>query len=531
MPIAVFIFELITLDCELLALFPNSLLRQEATQVYLKRLLKKIDQGCNDQRQGLEWGGFFMRTIILLLLAAATVLTLPSGASAQSASKPDATSRHYYTEAQAKIGKEQYVENCAKCHLANLKGVGTAPALIGDDFLRDYYSVNDLFIKVSVTMPDDNVHGLSAETYSNIVAYLLQANGLAGGAYRLTGDLAAMKNMPLLERTSSKSAASSGGFYTDEQAERGKGYFRGNCEMCHAAEHSQAGKRDLIAPSGRGFVAGPVHIRINLESEESFGRWRNVGTLYNKIRTSMPLVDGGALSPEAYADITAFLMHEYGLPAGPEELQPDAETLMGYNIPEKDFSTLFNGKDFSGWGFLLGSNCTPRPEGCGQTDPGTTFKVEKGMVVCSGTPIGYMYPPKKYLNFTLRLEYRFEPYPGLESDDQYFGNSGYLIFMKEHRVYPEMVEVQGMNLEVLDIRASKRSTIFTVDAEARKRAVRPVGQWNTVEIVSKDGKVLSYLNGTLVSTVSHHEYTEPGYIGFQSEGAKISWRNIRIKEE
>jgi len=151
-PIAVFIFELITLDYELLTLFPNSLLRQEAAQVYLKRLLKKMDQGCNDQRQGLEWGGFFMRTIILL--AAATVLTLPSGASAQSASKPAATPRHYYTEAQAKAGKEQYVENCAKCHLGSLKGVGTAPALIGDDFLRDYYSVNDLFIKVSVTMPD-----------------------------------------------------------------------------------------------------------------------------------------------------------------------------------------------------------------------------------------------------------------------------------------------------------------------------------------------------------------------------------------
>ncbi len=88
-----------------------------------------------------------------------------------------------------------------------------------------------------------------------------------------------------------------------------------------------------------------------------------------------------------------------------------------------------------------------------------------------------------------------------------------------------------MNLEILDVRPSKKSTIFTVDTEARKRAVHPVGEWNTVEIVSKDGQVRSYLNGTLVSTVSHHEYTEAGYIGFQSEGAKIYWRNISIKEE
>jgi hypothetical protein len=268
-----------------------------------------------------------------------------------------------------------------------------------------------------------------------------------------------------------------------------------------------------------------------LESDESFARWRNVGSLFNKIRTSMPLVDGGALSTEAYTDMAAYLLHEQGLPAGKEELKPDPETLMGYNIPEKGFTSLFNGKDFTGWGFLLGSNCTPRPDGCGQTEPGTTFKAEKGVIVCSGTPVGYMYPPKKYLNFTLRLEYRFEPYSGMESSDQYYGNSGYLIFMKEHRVFPDMIEVQGMNLEILDIRPSRRSTVFTVDTEARKRAVHPVGQWNTVEIVSKDGQVWNYLNGMLVSQVTHHEYTDPGYIGLQSEGAKIYWRNIRIKEE
>jgi mono/diheme cytochrome c family protein len=469
---------------------------------------------------------------ILTLAAVSFALAVPSIAGAQVAPKAGGAVRAYYTESQASRGKEQYAQYCAQCHMANLKGAGTAPSLLGDDFLRDFYSVNDLFIKVSVTMPGDNVHGLSNDAYMNIIAYLLQANGLPGGAHPLTADAAAMKRMALIERKATKSAAGSpDGFYTDAQAERGKGYFRGNCGMCHAADHSQPDKRDLIAPPGRGFVAGPVHIQINLESDESFDRWRNVGSLFNKIRTSMPLVDGGSLNTEAYADIAAYLLRERGLPAGKEELKPDPETLMGYNIPEKGFTTLFNGRDFTGWGFLLGSNCTPRPDGCGQTEPGTTFKVEKGMVVCSGTPIGYMYPPKKYLNFTLRLEYRFDPYPGMESDDQYFGNSGYLIFMKERRVFPEMIEVQGMNLEILDIRASRRSTVYSVDTEARKRAVHPVGQWSTVEIVAKDGQVWNYLNGILVSQVTHHEYTEPGYIGFQSEGAKIYWRNIRIKEE
>jgi mono/diheme cytochrome c family protein len=476
-----------------------------------------------------------MRQMILAAILATLALAVPLAVGAQTAPKAVSgaarVSRSYYSEAQAERGKEQYAQYCAACHAANLKGAGTAPALLGDDFLHDFYSVNDLFIKVSVTMPGDNVHGLSNDAYLNIVSYLLQANGLPAGAQGLKSDVAAMKRMAILERKVAKPAAGSpDGFFTEAQAERGKGYYRGNCGMCHAVDRSQPDKRDLMAPAGRGFDAGGVRVQINLESDESFDRWRNVGALFNKIRTSMPLVDGGALSTEAYADITAYLLREHGFPAGQEELKPDPETLMGFNIPEKGFTTLFNGRDFSGWGFLLGSNCTPRPEGCGQTEPGTTFQVEKGMVVCSGTPIGYMYPPKKYLNFTLRLEYRFEPYPGMESEDQYFGNSGYLIFMKEHRVFPEMLEVQGMNLEIMDIRASKKSTVYTVDTEARKRAVRPVGQWNTVEIVSKDGEVRNYLNGVLVSQVTHHEYG-PGYIGLQSEGAKIYWRNIRIKEE
>src|SRR5258708_16753280 len=175
---------------------------------------------------------------------------------------------------------------------------------------------------------------------------------------------------------------------------------------------------------------------------------------------------------------------------------------MGLAIPEKEFPTLFNGKDCTGWGFLLGSNCTPRPEGCGQTEPGTTFKVEKGTIVCSGTPIGYMYPiDKKYLNFTLRLEYRFPAYPGMKSSDQFYGNSGYLLFMKEHRVFPEMMEIQGMNLEILDVRPSKKSTIFTVGTQARKRAVHPVGDGTTVEIHSNDSNIRYYFNLSSVFTV------------------------------
>jgi mono/diheme cytochrome c family protein len=211
----------------------------------------------------------------LSFTAFAIALALPIGISAQSAPKGTNVSRNYYTDAQAGRGKQQYSQFCAQCHMANLKGAGTAPALVGDDFLHDYYSVNDLYIKVSVTMPDDNVHGLSNDAYLNIISYLLKANGLPAGTEPLKGDITTMKRMALMPRKPAVDASGSpDGFYTVAQAERGKGYFRGNCGMCHAADQSQPDKRDLIAPPGRGFVAGPVHIQINLESDESFARWQ-----------------------------------------------------------------------------------------------------------------------------------------------------------------------------------------------------------------------------------------------------------------
>src|SRR5260370_7324787 len=171
-------------------------------------------------------GGFAMRSVILAV--AALVLVFPSGGRAQATRKTSDTSRRFYSNTQAKRGKELYAQDCAQCHGANLKGIGTAPALLGDDFMRDYYSVNDLFIKASVTMPGDNVHGLPTDTYLNIIAYLLQANGLPAGTENLKGDVTAMKRMALMEKKSAKPAAGAAdGFYAEEQTELGKGYFRG----------------------------------------------------------------------------------------------------------------------------------------------------------------------------------------------------------------------------------------------------------------------------------------------------------------
>ncbi len=190
---------------------------------------------------------------------------------------------------------------------------------------------------------------------------------------------------------------------------------------------------------------------------------------------------------------------------------------------EKGFEKIFNEKDFAGIKFYLGKD--------GAGDATKTFMAKEGAIVCTGNPAGYWYTEKSYKDFTLRFDYRYKRPADLQDDSKFNGNSGYLLFVKEHKVWPKSLEIQGMNKNVLAIIGiggfkSKNQ----VDSAARTKALKPVGEWNAVEIACKGGKVMATLNGTLVTTVTDLETTE-GHIGFQSEGAEIHWRNVRIKAE
>ena len=90
-----------------------------------------------------------------------------------------------FTAAQAAEGRTAYDTNCAACHGADLRGI---PPLAGPDFIGGWSSrsTKQLFDTVSSTMPSDRPGTLPAETYVNIVAYILQSNGRPAGNQPLT---------------------------------------------------------------------------------------------------------------------------------------------------------------------------------------------------------------------------------------------------------------------------------------------------------------------------------------------------------
>ena len=175
------------------------------------------------------------------------------------------------------------------------------------------------------------------------------------------------------------------------------------------------------------------------------------------------------------------------------------------------FKPLFNGKGLAGLKVQLPKNA----------DPAGVFTVENGVLVVSGKPNGYVYTDKAYRNYVLRFDWQ---YPDKA------GNSGTLVHIQEpHKVWPRCVEVQGQQQNhghTFAIGGARGE--YKTDKEAQKKAIRGVGQWNSTEIISQDGELTTKVNGVQVAT-GKGNLTE-GPIGWQSEGTRVLFRNLRIKE-
>jgi alcohol dehydrogenase (cytochrome c) len=90
-----------------------------------------------------------------------------------------------FTAEQANAGRAAFQANCAGCHGADLMGY---PPLAGPAFVGSWSTRNtrDLFGLIQTTMPTDRPGALPADTYVNIVAFILQSNGRTPGTQPLT---------------------------------------------------------------------------------------------------------------------------------------------------------------------------------------------------------------------------------------------------------------------------------------------------------------------------------------------------------
>ena len=427
-----------------------------------------------------------------------------------------------YSEAQAARGEKLYGGNCAVCHGPQLLGGDRAPAVAGPALAARWQAkpLPELLDYVHLQMPLHGPGGLSRQQSADIVAFMLKKSGVAAGAADLNGGSAA----PATRTTEPLKAR---GFFTRAQAIRGKTAFNRNCAFCHTVDRKLFSEENntFILPRtfGGRFIERVYHGHV---------LYPTVYHLFSKLQ-SMPAFNTNSISEQVRADITAYILENNDLPAGDEELTPDAVRMKNMILGEKGFESLFNGKDLTGMKFVVNPNCTAQPDGCGSVAPSPDLiHVENGEIVCQCNIHGYFYWDKPYGDFTFRFEQKFEKPADWDADDKlYFGGTGALIFIAPpHRTFPRSVEIEGRYYDFGEPFLIGGKGKVEYDHDAYMKVATPVGSWDKVEIASKAGVVKTYINGALVSTLSQHDY-KPGPIGMQLEGAPMRWRNLRVKVE
>lgn len=160
-----------------------------------------------------------------------------------------------------------------------------------------------------------------------------------------------------------------------------------------------------------------------------------------------------------------------------------------------------------------------------------TIRIADGEIHVSGKPNGYFATRDVYRNYVLRFDWMYERPENLASDARFNGNSGLLIHVqKPHKVWPKSIEVQLLNSDAGHIFAIFGSRFEgQKNPEAQRKAIKPVGQWNHEEVTCQDGKVTCTINGIEVDR-GQGASPDSGYIGWQSEGGPIRFRNLAIKK-
>ena len=179
---------------------------------------------------------------------------------------------------------------------------------------------------------------------------------------------------------------------------------------------------------------------------------------------------------------------------------------------------LFNGKDLAGWTFFKPENTN-------------TWSAGDGLMKCTGKPTGYIRTDQDYKDYKLTAEWRFVKI-GPKAD-----NGGILVHMQlPDKLWPPCIQCQGKHNNVGDLflmggAESKEHLGKDANTPLVKQgesAEKPVGEWNTCELICSGNSVKVYVNGKFLNETTESTVTS-GKIGFQSEGAPFEVREVYIE--
>ncbi|PCJ96560.1 MAG: hypothetical protein COA50_07220 [Flavobacteriaceae bacterium] len=199
-----------------------------------------------------------------------------------------------------------------------------------------------------------------------------------------------------------------------------------------------------------------------------------------------------------------------------------------------EFISLFNGKDLSGWYTWL--------EDKGRNnDPDGIFTVqEDGTLHDIGKDLGYIMTEESFENFHFSLEFKWgeRKWPPRDNNKRDSGICYNVPADAADGIWPISVECQIQEGDVGDFWLLGNSTI-QVDGkqnppaahsqiQKKKDAEKPNGEWNTVEVISFNGKCVHIVNGVVVN-YGENSSLIGGKILLQSEYAELYYRNMILR--
>lgn len=201
-------------------------------------------------------------------------------------------------------------------------------------------------------------------------------------------------------------------------------------------------------------------------------------------------------------------------------------------VRAQQFTPLLNGNNLDGWYVFL-------PGMPSVQDTANIFTVHDNMLHISGKTFGYIATRNSYQNFHLALEFKWgiQKHPPRLDAKRDAGILYYFPSSTPDKIWPRSIECQIQETDCGDFWLID-STSLTINGKVylptRNQQVvklsdqeKPTGEWNSIEVIAKEGKCTHIVNGVIVNEGSDANVRE-GKIALQSEGAEIYFRNIRI---
>ncbi len=207
------------------------------------------------------------------------------------------------------------------------------------------------------------------------------------------------------------------------------------------------------------------------------------------------------------------------LPFGVAKIEGDFKTVADSGSQDGETIALFNGRDLEGWHIYLKDS---------NADPKSVWKIQDGEIFCTGNPTGFLRTKEQYSDYKLELEWRWPEKPG---------NSGVLLHMGgEEKIWPLCMEAQLMHKRAGDFvgmgytfneNKAEKGGFISYTPHMSDPSEKELGGWNKYEITCKGDTIEATINGQLQNKATGVNISK-GYIGFQSEGVPIMFRNIKL---